>query len=189
MTTLIQLCDTYREIIGIIIYKISIIEYHAWKISNRGQSVICQCESSDRFLFFVRIVEEICMTKLHCAKALDMRHNEGNEVHTNLENHVPNALSTRKRQIGHASLSFFRSCPQFPPSTRNIKSKRCEEPTTRSYRQKKKNKKKSCLCTSVYCVLDNLKNFPWCVFRTVFSVSEYFRSASSPSILNESWRV
>lgn len=112
----------------------------------------------------------------------------GNEVHTNLENHVPNALSTRKRQIGHASLSFFRSCPQFPPSTRNIKSKRCEEPTTRSYRQKKKNKKKSCLCTSVYCVLDNLKNFPWCVFRTVFSVSEYFRSASSPSILNESWR-
>lgn len=29
MTTLIQLCDTYREIKGIIIYKISIIEYHA----------------------------------------------------------------------------------------------------------------------------------------------------------------
>lgn len=25
--------------------------------------------------FFVRIVEEICMTKLHCAKALNMRHN------------------------------------------------------------------------------------------------------------------
>lgn len=25
--------------------------------------------------FFVRIVEEICMTKLHCTKALNMRHN------------------------------------------------------------------------------------------------------------------
>lgn len=188
MTTLIQLCDTYREIKGIIIYKISIIEYHAWKISNRGQSVICQCESSDRFLFLYALSKRSVWPNCIVLKP-SICVTTGNEVHTNLENHVPNALSTRKRQIGHASLSFFRSCPQFSPSTRNIKSKRCEEPTTRSYRQKKKNKKKSCLCTSVYCVLDNLKNFPWCVFRTVFSVSEYFRSASSPSILNESWRV
>lgn len=188
MTTLMQLCDTYREIKGIIIYKISIIEYHAWKISNRGQSVICQCESSDRFLFFVRIVEEICMTKLHCAKALNMRHNGERGAY---ESRKPRSQCVKHKKASNRScfVIFLSLVSPILSIHTEYQIETMRRTNDKKLSSKKKNKKKSCLCTSVYCVLDNLKNFPWCVFRTVFSVSEYFRSASSPSILNESWRV
>lgn len=113
------------------------------------------------------------MTKLHCSKALDMRHNGERGAH---ESRKKTTFPTRVKHKKASNRSCFVIFLSFVSPILSIHTEYQIETNAKRTNGKKlsSKKKKKSFVTSVYCVLDNLKNFPRCVFFSNISGAQVF---------------